>query len=88
MTSTPQSPPSTAEPSARYSLRFRTDRTGYALAWLLREPVVSTVLVAAKSDEQLPANLGGFEVHLGENVLQRLDHIWPDPGEAQQAYAR
>jgi aryl-alcohol dehydrogenase-like predicted oxidoreductase len=58
-----------------------------ALAWLLRDPVVSTAVVGAKSVEQLEANLGGLTLHLEPDVLPRLDHIWPGPGEAPQAYA-
>ena len=58
-----------------------------ALAWLLRDPVVSTAVVGARSVEQLHANLGGLQLHLEPDVLQRLDAIWPGPGEAPQAYA-
>jgi aryl-alcohol dehydrogenase-like predicted oxidoreductase len=58
-----------------------------ALAWLLHQPVVSTALVGARSVDQLQANLGGLALHLEQDVLQRLDHIWPGPGEAPQAYA-
>ena len=58
-----------------------------ALAWLLRDPVVSTAVVGARSVQQLHTNLGGLTLHLEPDVLQRLDHIWPGPGEAPQAYA-
>ena len=58
-----------------------------ALAWLLHQPVVSTALVGARSVDQLQANLGGLALNLEQDVLQRLDHIWPGPGEAPQAYA-
>ena len=58
-----------------------------ALAWLLRDPVVATVLVGARSVDQLHANLGGVALRLAPDVLQRLDHIWPGPGEAPHAYA-
>jgi aryl-alcohol dehydrogenase-like predicted oxidoreductase len=58
-----------------------------ALAWLLRDPVVSTAVVGARSVEQVHANLAGLALHLEPDVLLRLDHIWPGPGEAPQAYA-
>jgi aryl-alcohol dehydrogenase-like predicted oxidoreductase len=58
-----------------------------ALAWLLHQPVVSTALVGARSVDQLQANLGGLALNLEPAVLERLDHIWPGPGEAPQAYA-
>jgi aryl-alcohol dehydrogenase-like predicted oxidoreductase len=58
-----------------------------ALAWLLHNPAVSTALVGARSVEQLEANLGCLALHLEPAVLQRLDDIWPGPGEAPQVYA-
>ena len=58
-----------------------------ALAWMLNQPGVSTALVGARSVEQLQGNLGGLALHLEPDVLQRLDDIWPGPGEAPQAYA-
>ncbi len=58
-----------------------------AVAWMLNQPGVSTALVGARSVEQLQGNLGGLALHLEPDVLQRLDDIWPGPGEAPQAYA-
>jgi aryl-alcohol dehydrogenase-like predicted oxidoreductase len=49
--------------------------------------VVSTAVVGARSVEQLQANLSDLELRLEPDVLERLDHIWPGPGEAPQAYA-
>ena len=58
-----------------------------ALAWLLRNPVVSATIMGAMTIEELRANLGALSVHLDDDVLQRLDRIWPGPGEAPKAYA-
>ena len=58
-----------------------------ALAWLLRNPVVSAAIVGPRTIEQLRSSLGALSVHLDADVVQRLDHIWPGPGEAPQAYA-
>jgi aryl-alcohol dehydrogenase-like predicted oxidoreductase len=58
-----------------------------ALAWLLGKPGVSTAIVGASSVEQLRSNLGGISLLLEAEVVQRLDDIWPGPGEAPQAYA-
>ncbi len=58
-----------------------------ALAWLLRNPVVSTTIVAAMTIEELRTDLGALSVHLDDEVMQRLDRIRPGPGEAPQAYA-
>jgi aryl-alcohol dehydrogenase-like predicted oxidoreductase len=58
-----------------------------ALAWLLRNPVVSTTIVGATTIEELRADLGALTVHLDDEMAERLDQIWPGPGEAPQAYA-
>ncbi len=58
-----------------------------ALAWLLRNPVVSAVIVGATTIEELRHDLGALSVHLDTEVMERLDQIWPGPGEAPQAYA-
>jgi aryl-alcohol dehydrogenase-like predicted oxidoreductase len=58
-----------------------------ALAWLLRNPVVSTAIVGATTIEELRSDLGALSVRLDAEVVQRLDQIWPGPGEAPQAYA-
>jgi aryl-alcohol dehydrogenase-like predicted oxidoreductase len=58
-----------------------------ALAWLLRNPVVSTAIVGATTTDELNSDLGALSVHLDADVVDRLDMIWPGPGEAPQAYA-
>ena len=58
-----------------------------ALAWLLRNPVVSTAIVGATTIEELRSDLGALSVHMDAEVIERLDQIWPGPGEAPQAYA-
>ncbi len=58
-----------------------------ALAWLLRNPVVSTAIVGATTIEELRADLGALSVQMDAEVMERLDQIWPGPGEAPQAYA-
>jgi Mn-dependent DtxR family transcriptional regulator len=39
------------------------------------------------SIDELHADLKALAVHLDDEVLDRLDDIWPGPGEAPQAYA-
>jgi aryl-alcohol dehydrogenase-like predicted oxidoreductase len=58
-----------------------------ALAWLLANPVVSATIVGAMTIEELHADLGGLSVQLDGEIMDRLDQIWPGPGEAPQAYA-
>ena len=57
------------------------------MAWLLRNPVVSTAIVGAMTIEELRSILGALSVQLDDEVVERLDRIWPGPGEAPQAYA-
>jgi aryl-alcohol dehydrogenase-like predicted oxidoreductase len=58
-----------------------------AIAWLLRNPAVSTTIVGAMTTEELQADLGALTVQLDNEVMERLDQIWPGPGEAPQSYS-
>jgi aryl-alcohol dehydrogenase-like predicted oxidoreductase len=58
-----------------------------AVAWLLQNPVVSAAIVGAMTIEELRLDLDALSVQLDADVVQRLDRIWPGPGEAPQAYA-
>jgi aryl-alcohol dehydrogenase-like predicted oxidoreductase len=59
-----------------------------ALAWLLHNPVVTAPIIGPRTMEQLEENLHALELKLPQEVLKRLDEIWPDPGgEAPEAYA-
>ena len=46
-----------------------------ALAWLLRRPQISTVIVGARTDEQLADNLRAVDLDLGDEELARLDEV-------------
>lgn len=59
-----------------------------ALAWLLHNAAVTSVISGPRTVEQLQQNLGAPALKLPGEVLARLDEIWPGPGgEAPQAYA-
>jgi aryl-alcohol dehydrogenase-like predicted oxidoreductase len=59
-----------------------------ALAWLLHQPGVTGPIVGPRTMEQLEGNLHALEVELSDEVLKRLDEIWPGPGgTAPEAYA-
>ena len=58
-----------------------------ALAWLLRNPVLSTAIVGARTPEELRSDLRALSLELDTDTMDRLDQIWPGPGEAPQAYA-
>ena len=46
-----------------------------ALAWLLHQPVVTTVIIGAKREEQLLDNLKSVEVKLTQDELAKLDEV-------------
>ena len=55
-----------------------------ALAWLLHQPAVTTVIIGAKKMEQLEDNLAAVEVTLSEDELQQLDEVSQLPPEYPQ----
>jgi aryl-alcohol dehydrogenase-like predicted oxidoreductase len=46
-----------------------------ALAWLLTRPTVSSVIVGARTDEQLADNLKAAELELSADELERLERV-------------
>jgi aryl-alcohol dehydrogenase-like predicted oxidoreductase len=56
-----------------------------ALAWLLARPAVSSVILGARTVEQLDDNLGSLDLHLTPGQLARLDAA-SDPGAADYPY--
>ena len=58
-----------------------------ALAWLLHNPAVTAVISGPRTVEQLRQNLEAPSLALSDELLARLDQIWPGPGEAPSAYA-
>ncbi len=58
------------------------------LAWLLHNPAVTAPIVGPRTVAQLESSLRALEISLSDDVLKRLDAIWPGPGgEAPEAYA-
>jgi aryl-alcohol dehydrogenase-like predicted oxidoreductase len=59
-----------------------------ALAWLLHNPVVTAPIIGPRTIEQLEGSLRAIELKLSDDVLKKLDEIFPGPGgEAPEAYA-
>ncbi len=52
-----------------------------ALAWLLQRPVVMSVIVGAKTVEQLDDNLAATDLHLSAEEIARLDKVSALPPE-------
>lgn len=55
-----------------------------ALAWLLHQPAVTTVIIGAKRMDQLDDNLRAVELSLDEEQLQRLNEVSQLPAEYPQ----
>ena len=59
-----------------------------ALAWLLKNPVVTAPIIGPRTDAQLTGALRALEIKFSEDALKKLDEIFPGPGgEAPEAYA-
>ncbi|MDV7400566.1 aldo/keto reductase, partial [Arthrospira platensis SPKY1] len=59
-----------------------------ALAWLLHNPVVTAPIIGPRTIEQLESAIRAASIELDEEVLKKLDEIFPGPGgEAPMAYA-
>lgn len=59
-----------------------------ALAWLLHNPDVTAPIVGPRTPDQLEGSMRAMEIELSDDLLARLDEIWPGPGgEAPEAYA-
>jgi aryl-alcohol dehydrogenase-like predicted oxidoreductase len=59
-----------------------------ALAWLLQQPAVTSPIIGPRTDAQLLQTLHALDITLADDVLARLDAIFPGPGgTAPEAYA-
>jgi aryl-alcohol dehydrogenase-like predicted oxidoreductase len=64
------------------------DPAQVALAWLLKNPAVTSPIIGPRTMEQLEGALAALELELSDEDMKRLDEIWPGPGgEAPEAYA-
>jgi aryl-alcohol dehydrogenase-like predicted oxidoreductase len=59
-----------------------------ALAWLLHNPIVTAPIIGPRTVNQLESAIRATEIQLDDDVLEKLDAIFPGPGgEAPKAYA-
>ena len=59
-----------------------------ALAWLLKNPVVTAPIIGPRNIEQFQGSLRALEIKLDDKTMRKLDEIWPGPGgHAPEAYA-
>ena len=58
-----------------------------ALAWLLKNPVVTAPIIGSRTVDQLTRCLRALELNLTPEAMTKLDDIWPGPGgPAPEAY--
>ena len=50
-----------------------------AVAWVMRNPAVTSAIIGPRTMEQLTTQLGAVDVELDDDVLDRIDEIVP-PG--------
>jgi aryl-alcohol dehydrogenase-like predicted oxidoreductase len=59
-----------------------------ALAWMLKNPVVTAPIIGPRTMEQLTGSLRALELKLDDETMKKIDEIWPGPGgTAPEAYA-
>ncbi|MDX6326431.1 MAG: hypothetical protein QOK15_2785 [Nocardioidaceae bacterium] len=59
-----------------------------ALAWLLHQPAVTAPVTGPRTIEQFEGSLRSLEIHLDDDVLARVEELFPGPGgQAPEAYA-
>jgi aryl-alcohol dehydrogenase-like predicted oxidoreductase len=59
-----------------------------ALAWLLHQPVVTAPIIGPRTEAQLSDAMHALDIKLDDDVLAKLDEIFPGPGgPAPEAYA-
>lgn len=58
---------------------FGASAAELAIAWCLRNPNVSSVILGASRVEQLQQNLKALELQLTDDVLNRIETLYPQP---------
>ncbi|MFN8471675.1 MAG: aldo/keto reductase [Anaerolineae bacterium] len=59
-----------------------------ALAWLLANPAVTAPIIGPRTLDQLNGSLTALDIKLSDDIMKRLDSIFPGPGgPAPEAYA-
>ena len=59
-----------------------------ALAWVLQNKDITSPIIGPRTIKQLEQNIEVLNIKLDEDTLNKLDEIWPGPGnQAPEAYA-
>ena len=64
---------------------FGVSAAELSIAWCLENKSVSSVILGTSKVEQLRQNLKALDVQLTEDVMKRLDELYPVPDLAPQA---
>ncbi|MHB1484405.1 MAG: aldo/keto reductase [Saccharofermentanales bacterium] len=64
------------------------NETAVALAWLLANPAITAPIIGPRTEKQLDESLAALEMKLSDEVMTKLDNIFPGPGgAAPEAYS-
>jgi aryl-alcohol dehydrogenase-like predicted oxidoreductase len=58
-----------------------------ALAWLINQTAVTAPIIGPRTLEQVKKTIRAVEINLDENMLQKIDEIFPPAGIAPQYYS-
>ena len=70
---------------ARLAAELGTTASRLAVAWALRHAAVTSVILGVRTVAQLEDNLGALDVTLTDDVVQKLDELYPRPNLTPQA---
>lgn len=73
-----------AQELAAIARDYGVEAAELALAWCLKNPNVSSVILGTSKIEQLRQNLKALDVKLSDDVLARLDALYPRPEAVPQ----
>jgi aryl-alcohol dehydrogenase-like predicted oxidoreductase len=76
------------EPWEALCAEMGEDPAHVALAWLLHQPAVTAPIIGPRTEGQLLHAMHALDIDLSDDVLTKLDEIFPGPGApAPEAYA-
>jgi aryl-alcohol dehydrogenase-like predicted oxidoreductase len=75
----------TSQELARLAAETGTTASCLAIAWCLRHPAVSSVILGARTPAQLAENLKALDLKLEPEVITRLEQLYPRPQLIPQA---
>ncbi len=58
-----------------------------AVAWVMAQPGITSPILGPRTTAQLEHSVRSLEVKLSDEIMAKLDEIWPAPGVAPEAYA-